>query len=357
MTSIRISLSNKTRKQLTTAYSKAQRMGDSRLAIRIRALLAAAEGAKQSQIASILKVSAESIRLWIRDFLLKGLSSLNLKSSPGRPGKLTVKQKKMLEEIVDRGPHAAGYPGQCWRSPMIQDLIFQNFGVFYSVHYVSELLKNLGFSFQKAKFESAHLDEKKRKKWLKNEWPEIQRLAVEKDAMILFGDEASFPQWGTLNYTWSKRGKTPVIKTSGKRKGYKAFGLIEYFTGKFFCKTQEGRLDSDSYMEFLEMVMDSTQKHLIIIQDGARYHTSQELKEFFDDNSDRITVFQLPSYSPDFNPIEKLWKKIKEKGTHLHYFPTFDDLKDKVDSILALFETEAKEVLKLFGFYKNAKFA
>jgi transposase len=42
-------------------------------------------------------------------------------------------------------------------------------------------------------------------------------------------------------------------------------------------------------------------------------------------------VFLLPSYSSDYNPIEKLWEKIKEKEIHLQYFPTFESLKKKVE--------------------------
>ena len=50
---------------------------------------------------------------------------------------------------------------------MIQDYIQKTFGVFYSTHYISELLKNIGFSFQKAKFVSDHLDKGKREEWLR----------------------------------------------------------------------------------------------------------------------------------------------------------------------------------------------
>lgn len=56
-----------------------------------------------------------------------------------------------------------------------------------------------------------------------------------------------------------------------------------------------------------------TRKHLIIIQDGARYHTSEDMQVFFYENRDRITVFQMPAYSPDYNPIEILWKKVKHR--------------------------------------------
>ncbi len=158
-----------------------------------------------------------------------------------------------------------------------------------------------------------------------------------------------------MNYTWSKKGKTPIVKTSGVIKGYKVFGLIEYFTGKFFYQTQEESLHSDAYIHFLKRVLEKTNKHLHLIQDGSSYHTSKKTKEFFKDHSNRITVYQLPSYSPDYNPIAMLWKKIKVKGVHMHYFPTFDSLKNKVLSMLDVFQKECQEILSLFGFYEKLK--
>ena len=77
------------------------------------------------------------------------------------------------------------------------------------------------------------------------------------------------------------------------------------------------------------------------------------MKKFFEKKAYRLTVYNLPSYSPDYNPIEKLWKKIKEKEIHLHHFPTFDSLKDKVEEALLRFKDFKNEVLSLFGFYKN----
>jgi hypothetical protein len=212
----------------------------------------------------------------------------------------------------------------------------------------------MGFSYQKAKFVADHKDPEKRKLWLEQKWPEILKLAEEKNAYILFGDEASFPQWGSLSYTWAKKGQQPVVKTSGKRRGYKVFGLIDYFSGRFFCKGHEkGRLNSASYESFLSEVLSKTRKHIILIQDGARYHTSKAMKKFFAKKANRITVYDLPSYSPDYNPIEKLWKKIKEKEIHLHYFPTFDSLKNKVEEALLHFKDLKNEVLSLFGFYNK----
>jgi hypothetical protein len=69
--------------------------------------------------------------------------------------------------------------------------------------------------------------------------------------ITLFGDEASFAQWGSLSYTWAPQGQQPEVPTSGKRKAYKVFGLIDYFSGRFFYKAHTGRFNSDSYAAFL----------------------------------------------------------------------------------------------------------
>jgi DDE superfamily endonuclease len=60
-----------------------------------------------------------------------------------------------------------------------------------------------------------------------------------------------------------------------------------------------------------------------------------------------LTVFQWPSYSPDYNPIEKLWKKVKKEGTHLHDFPTFEALTDTVERALLKFANTPAEILTL----------
>lgn len=351
MLAFRFTISAACRRQLHEKLKIAQQVGKVQQVKRVLAILSLADGATVQVVADVLKVSDEAVRQWLNVFLIKGVHGLTSQRPPGRPAKLTQTQKKELAQLIEDGPEKAGFPGACWRSPMIQHLIYEQYGVFYSVHYICQLLKNMEFSYQKACFVSDHLDQQKRKEWLEQTWPEILKLAQHKSAFILFGDEASFPQWGTLSYTWAPKGHQPQIKTSGKRHAYKVFGLIDYFSGRFFSQGVEGRLTSASYEAFLRHVLAKTRKHIILIQDGARYHTSKAMQAFFAQHTQRLTVFQLPSYSPDYNPIEKLWKKIKQQETHLHYFPTFDSLVKKVDEALVKFQDAPKQVLSLFGFY------
>src|SRR5262249_34075422 len=63
----------------------------------------------------------------------------------------------------------------------------------------------------------------------------------------------------------------------------------------------------------------------------------------------RLQIVQLPTYSPDYNPIEKLWKKIKQQDTHLHYFPTFEALTEKVEQALLNFTNAPEEILARIG--------
>ena len=94
-------------------------------------------------------------------------------------------------------------------------------------------------------------------------------------------------------------------------------------------------------------------QRILLIQDGARYHTSAETKAFFAQQTARLQVVQLPTYSPDYNPIEKLWKKIKQQETHLHYFPTFEALTEKVEQALLKFANIPEEILALAACRSN----
>jgi transposase len=138
-----------------------------------------------------------------------------------------------------------------------------------------------------------------------------------------------------------------MVNTAGKRQGAKVVGVIEYFTGRFWSQGLEGRLNSEASIAFLTGVLPQTTQPIMLIQDGAQEHTSAAMQRFFALHTARLTVFQLPSYSPDDNPLEKLWKKVKKAGTHLQDFPTFEALTDTVEQALLKLAKTPKEILPL----------
>ena len=346
-----------TSKSLVERLRQAYAAGDLRQVRRISVLLGLAKGEMASQVAETFLVCRQTVYNWLKAFMVGGMDSLASHWRQGRKPRLTKTQKRRLVELIRGGPLEAGYPTACWTSLLVQQLILREFGVLYNRHYVCELLHNLDFSFQKAKFVSDHLDEASRRTWREEVWPEIRRLAREKDAMILFGDEVSFAQWGSLGYTWAPVGEQPVVKTTGKRKGYKVFGAIDFFSGRLFYQGLEERFNSDRYQDFLHQILGQTTKHLIFIQDGAKYHTSKATRAFFEIHRDRLSVFQLPSYSPDYNPIEFLWKKMKQRTTHNQYFPQYEMLVSSVETALAEFADQVEEIKSLMGLYVDSPVA
>jgi transposase len=337
--------------RLTETWQRALRRGDRRVVQRATALLLLAEQVPVPVVAARVGAGVSTVYGWLRAFLHRQFASLVYRTSPGRPAKLTPTQRQRLHALVSAGPEAAGYATGCWNSALIQDLIAREFGVLYSVPYVAALLKNLGFSYQKARFVSDHLDEDRRAHRRTQVWPTILRAARRRGALLLFGDEASFAQWGSLGSTWAPRGHQPLVRTTGKRKGYKVFGLLDYFSGRLFWHGHEGRFTAESYCAFLATVLAATAQPLVLIQDGARYHTAQATQAFFAAHADRLTVYQLPAYSPDYNPIEHVWRNIKRRNTHNRYFPTFADLTTAVEAARTHFQAHPAEVKQLMGTY------
>jgi transposase len=351
MTPVRIRISPELSKQLTATLRQAYQAGDLRLVRRVTALLALGRGETVPSITETLDVSASSLYAWLKTLLVEGVAGLRVQWRGGRPSKLTKTQKRRLVDLVKAGPQAAGYPTGCWNACLIQEVIQREFGVAYNVHYVAALLKNLGFSFQKARFVSDHLDEARRVAWLTHTWPAWRQRAAAAGGLLLFGDEASFAQWGSLGYTWAPVGEQPVVPTTGKRKAYKVFGLIDFFTGRLFYQGHTGRFNGTSYVAFLTTVLAQTTQPVFLVQDGAPYHRAAPVQRFFEAQADRLWVTQLPSYSPDYNPIEFLWRATKRQATHNRYFPEFDTLIGSVEEALAAFAQQPERVKALFGLY------
>jgi transposase len=351
MLGVSIRITTDTRKALDATLVRAFKAGDLGMIKRATALLGIARGEPVPVIAAGVGVSPSTVYAWLRALLLAGVDGLRVQWRGGRPPKLTKTQRQRLAEIIEAGPEAAGFPTGCWHALLIQQGIQREFGVTYNVQYLATLLHGLGFSFQKARFVSDHLDEVARAAWLAHVFPAWRAQAEAAGGLLLFGDEAGFAQWGSLGYTWARVGTQPVVKTTGRRKAYKVFGLIELFSGRLFYQGIDGRFNGASYIAFLTTILEQTTEPLFLVQDGAPYHRAASVTAFFEQHRARLHVIRLPSYSPDYNPIEFLWRATKRSATHNRYFPEFADLVASVEDALAAFAHQPDRVKALVGRY------
>src|SRR5438874_1455641 len=194
---IRIQLSRSTVKDLHNRLQHAYQRDDVRLVRRTTVLIdLLVHHVPVEELRAQWGLSVSCMYGWRQAFLLHGMESVVSHHGGGRQPKLTPRQKKRLVELIEAGPQVVGCETACRNSVLLRVLLWREFGVLYNRHYVCTLWHNLGFSFQKARFVSDHLDEAKRLAWLEEKWPAIVRAAKRQGGLILFEDEASFAQWG-----------------------------------------------------------------------------------------------------------------------------------------------------------------
>jgi transposase len=71
------------------------------------------------------------------------------------------------------------------------------------------------------------------------------------------------------------------------------------------------------------------------------------VRDFVANHAEKLTVERLPAFSPDFNPIEKLWKNTKRDATHLKYFATFEALREAICGAFEKYLREATLIIRV----------
>ena len=173
-----IKLHHRTRKKIESIVLKASQEGDLRLKQRLQSILLCDEGFTSGEISKRLQVSRQKASLWLKTFDNKGVEGLLSKPKTGRLSKLSDLQKLLLCDIVESGPLAYGLKTGIWTSPIIRDIISDEFGVSYHDGHVRKLLKEFGFSVQRPKFLLARADAEKKANWVRKIYPKIKKKHI-----------------------------------------------------------------------------------------------------------------------------------------------------------------------------------
>lgn len=145
----------------------------------------------------------------------------------------------------------------------------------------------------------------------------------------------------TLSYSWNTKGIQPKIRQKqNRRERQTLFGCVEPETGIVIAKRSD-RGNARTFKRFLIKVLhEYKNKMVIMILDNVRYHHAKMLKPFLEKNKDKIELFFLPPYSPDFNPMERIWWFMRKKITHNRYI---NSLEERVGWFWQLFSKFKKE--------------
>jgi transposase len=141
--------------------------------------------------------------------------------------------------------------------------------------------------------------------------------------IILFEDEASFWLDGTLHQTWARVGCQPRVDTFGARKTAHLFAAVSLCTARFSFQFAQV-FNAGTFLTFLKrLVAKYAGRKVFLIIDNAPCHNLDDAgRQWLADNQRRISLHRLPPYSPEFNPVEPIWKTTRKLTTHNRFYRT-----------------------------------
>jgi transposase len=126
------------------------------------------------EIARRIGCHPSSVLRWRNALNSSGADALKAKPAPGRPPKLTAKQKARLVKLLAQGAMAHGYRTDLWTTQRIATLIQRRLGVRYHRNHVGKLLHQLGWSHQKPERRAVERDETAIAEWKRTVWPAVK---------------------------------------------------------------------------------------------------------------------------------------------------------------------------------------
>lgn len=159
-------------------------------------------------------------------------------------------------------------------------------------------------------------------------------------------DEVHFHRTTSLTRTWAPLGRQPRILSASTREKIGFFGAVSLKTGRLLTQ-ESSTFNSETFHHFLCHLLKHTRGSILLIMDNARWHRAKALKPFFFLHQDRLIPVFLPPYSPELNPIERVWRITRRRVTHNRYFPDIETLKATLMNHFAQWESpnEALRVL------------
>lgn len=129
------------------------------------------------------------------------------------------------------------------------------------------------------------------------------------------------------------------IKAPAGRKRYNVLGALDAVTHEVVTISNDSYINANSVCELLEKIYkNNSNTSITIVLDNARYQKCHIVKELADKLN--IELLFLPSYSPNLNIIERLWKFVKKQCLYSRYYDSFEVFQNAISACLE--ETHSK---------------
>jgi transposase len=127
----------------------------------------------------------------------------------------------------------------------------------------------------------------------------------------------------------------PVVWHYPGRKSVGYFGAVRLRDGLGVFQKEAGMFDGTTFWTFLQrlsLVSTQSGRPVIVISDNAKYHHAKLHQQWRADQAPSFALDYLPPYSPELNPIERVWKRTRRNCVHNVYFASLNTLVEKVDA-------------------------
>ncbi len=214
--------------------------------------------------------------------------------------------------VRNKTPNQLSFEFGLWTLRLIGQLIERQFDMRLSLPTLGKIMAQLGFTAQRPLYRAYEQDATLVQRWLNAELPTLRVRAKVKGAQILFADEASMRSDYHAGTTWAPQGQTPIVPVTGQRNSVNMISAISN-GGQLQFMLVDGRATAEVFKQFLEQLMLSAQQPIILVVDEHPIHKAKLVTQYIDSKNGMLELYFLPPYSPQLNPDEQVWKKIKER--------------------------------------------
>ena len=261
-------------------------------------------------VARAVSASRSSILRWQRIYQRRGKGGLLANPIPGRPARLSTKQKMKLPSLLLKGPIAAGHKTELWTLNRIAQLIRRRFGVTYHPCHVWKILNALGWSCQKPERRARQRDDAAIAHWKRYVWPSIKRKADRLGAHLVFLDESGFLLIPNVKRTWAPKGKTPTVAYWFKHKKISALSALTISPKRqrvaLYLQFRSRSFKGPDVKRFLQHLLKQLRGPIMLLWDRGQIHRQREVKALIQAHP-RLSVEEFPGYAPELNPAEYVW--------------------------------------------------
>ena len=303
-----------------------------------------------SKVAEICECSKSHVSNTWKKYQAGGISAIKA-IKMGRPkdsGSLTIEQQKEIRQlIIDKYPEQLKLKGFLWDRQNIQKLIEDKFALILTLQAISKYLKSWGMTPQRPITKNYKQNPEHIRKWLEEDYPKIKEQAKEENAEILWCDETGVQNQANYVKGFAPKGLTPTMPVGNPKLRINMISAISN-QGKLRFMFYEGNMNAKLLIEFMSRLFKRASRKIFLILDNLPSHHAKIVKEWLVKRRDKIQVFFLPSYAPQYNPDEYLNGNLKREMAKDRYSETVKELEGKARNIVRGFQKDPAHVKSFF---------